>query len=127
MTTPIHSDRIFTDGERFSWEGCGFEIVFYPGQTEFHAAILCENLDGRRVLFAGDSSYPTARDMPGAEGWMVNTVLRNALTFQMHRKCAQEFERLRPDFLCPGHGPVWDVGPEAIGEHDRYVAEKEAL
>ena len=80
--------------ERFEWEGFSFEIVFYPGQTEFHAAILGE-IDGRRVLFSGDSTYPLKRYLPEKEKeWMVNSVLRNSLTFSMHRKCADEFERL---------------------------------
>ena len=127
LELPIPCDRIFTDGERFEWEGFRFEIVFYPGQTEFHSAILCENLDGRRVLFAGDSSYPMERYTPGADGWMVNTVLRNSLTFGMHWKCADEFDRLRADFLCPGHGPVWDVPREAFAQHRQYVREKESL
>lgn len=127
LEEPIPCDRIFTDGERFAWEGFSFEIVFYPGQTEFHAAILCENLDGRRVLFAGDSSYPLERYQAGATGWMVNTVMRNSLTFAMHRKCADEFERLRADFLCPGHGPVWDIPETAYAEHRDYVEQKEAL
>src|SRR5438876_5106823 len=58
---------------------------------------------------------------------MVNTVLRNSLTFAMHRKCNAEFERLRPDLLCPGHGPVLPVPPEAFTEHRRYVERKEAV
>jgi len=125
--TPIRVDRRFKDGERFEWEGFRFEIVFYPGQTEFHAAILGE-IDGRRVFFSGDSCYPLKRYLPERENeWMVNTVLRNSLTFAMHRKCNAEFERLRPDLLCPGHGPVLPVPPEAFTEHRRYVERKEAV
>ena len=105
MEPPVRVDRRFHDGERFEWEGFPFEIVFYPGQTEFHAAILGE-IDGKRILFSGDSSYPLTRYLPERENeWMVNSVLRNSLTFAMHRKCADEFDRLRPDLLCPGHGP----------------------
>src|SRR5436190_3033878 len=127
LDTAIRVDRRFVDGERFEWEGFRFEIVFYPGQTEFHAAILAE-IDGRRILFSGDSSYPLRRYLPEREKeWMVNTVLRNSLTLAMHRKCAAEFERLRPDFLCPGHGPCLPVPPEAFTEHRRYVERKEAI
>jgi glyoxylase-like metal-dependent hydrolase (beta-lactamase superfamily II) len=127
LETPIRLDRRLRDRETFTWEGIPFEIVFYPGQTEFHSAILAE-IDGRRVLFAGDSSYPLQRYLPERTSeWMVNTVMRNSLTLSMHRKCAEEFERLRPDLLCPGHGPVWDVPEEAYAAHRRYVEEKEAL
>ena len=125
--TPIRVDRRLKDGERFEWEGFQFEIVFYPGQTEFHAAILGE-IDNRRVLFSGDSSYPLKRYLPESSSeWMVNSVLRNSVTFDMHRKCADELERLRPQLVCPGHGPFWDVPDEAFAEHRHYVERKEAI
>ena len=127
METPVRIDRRLRDRERFEWEGFSFEIVFYPGQTEFHAAIFCE-VDGKRVLFAGDSTYELKRYMPEKETeWMVNSVLRNSLTFGMHRKCAEEFERLRPDLVCPGHGPLRDVQPEAYASHTEYVTRKEEI
>lgn len=127
LEAPIRIDRRFKDGDRFEWEGFELEIVFYPGQTEFHSAILAE-VDGRRVLFSGDSSYPLKRYLPEKESeWMVNTVLRNSLTLAMHRKCADEFERLHPDLLCPGHGPIGDIPAEAPAAHRRYVQEKEAI
>jgi glyoxylase-like metal-dependent hydrolase (beta-lactamase superfamily II) len=127
LGVPIRVDRQFTDGEKFEWEGFRFEIIFYPGQTEFHAAILGE-IDGRRVLFSGDSSYPLRRYLPEKEKeWMVNTVLRNSLTLAMHRKCADEFVRLRPDFLCPGHGPSLPIPPDAYTEIHLYVERKEAI
>ncbi|MFH1569659.1 MAG: MBL fold metallo-hydrolase [Gemmatimonadota bacterium] len=128
LPQPIRVDRRFADGEVFEWEGFPFEMVRYPGQTEFHGAILGQ-IDGRRVLFGGDSSYPLKRYIPGRDDseWMVNTVIRNSLTLEMHRKCADEFDRLRPDLLCPGHGPWCDVPPEAFATHRRYVEEKEAL
>ena len=127
LPEPIRIDRRFQDGERFEWEGIEFEIVFYPGQTEFHSAILA-TIDGRRVLFGGDSSYPLKRYMPDKQTeWMVNTVMRNSLTLGMHRKCADEFDRLRPDLLCPGHGSWWDVPNEAFAEHRRYIERKEEI
>ena len=127
MEMPVEVDRRLVDGERFEWEGFSFEIVFYPGQTEFHAAILGD-IDGHRVLFSGDSTYPLKRYLPEKEKeWMVNSVLRNSLTFSMHRKCADEFDRLRPDFLCPGHGPCFDIPKEAFGEHRSYMERKEAV
>ena len=128
LPEPIRVDRRFADGETFEWEEFQFEMVRYPGQTEFHGAIL-GHIDGRRVLFGGDSSYPLVRYIPGADEdqWMVNTVIRNSLTLDMHRKCADEFDRLRPDLLCPGHGPWCDVPDVAFTTHRSYVEEKEAL
>ena len=127
LDVPIKVDRRFQDGDPFEWEGYPFEIVFYPGQSEFHSAILAE-VDGRRVLFSGDSLYPLKRYLPEKESeWMVNTVLRNSLTLAMHRKCAEEFERLRPDLLCCGHGPYREIPPEAFAAHRQYVEEKEAI
>ena len=58
---------------------------------------------------------------------MVNSVFRNSLTFAMHRKCADEFERLHPDLLCPGHGPYYEIPDEAFKSHREYVEYKEAV
>ena len=127
LPAPIRIDRRFGDGEKVNWEGFDLEIVFYPGQTEFHSAILGE-IDGKRVLFSGDSSYPLWRYLPDRKDlWMVNTVMRNSLTLAMHRKCADEFDRLRGELLCPGHGPVLDIEPEAYDQHRHYVEQKEQL
>ena len=127
LEEPIRIDRRFQDGDRFSWEEFDFEIVFYPGQTEFHSAILGE-IDGRRVFFSGDSTFPMRRYLPARKDeWMVNTVMRNSVNLAMHRKCAEEFDRLRPDFLCGGHGPVWDIVPEDFAAHRHHVEEKERI
>lgn len=108
-------------------EGLRFEIVFDLGQTEFHPTILGE-IDGRRVIFSGDSTYPLKRHQPEREiEWMVTTVIRNSLTFDMYRKCAEECERLRPNLLCPGYGPYVDVPAKPVEEHQRYVREKESI
>ena len=127
LEEPIRIDRRLADGDRFSWEGFDFEIVFYPGQTEFHAAILAE-IDGRRVFFSGDSSFPLRRYLPTRkEEWMVNTVMRNSVNLAMHRRCADVFDRLRPDFLCGGHGPVWDITEEDFSRHRDFVDKKERI
>ena len=127
LQAPIRVDRRFADGDLFTWEEFEFEIVFYPGQTEFHAGLLA-HVDGRRVFFGGDSTYPMQRYIPGrTDDWMVNTVMRNSVNLAMHRKCADEFDRLKPDFLCPGHGPVWDIPPDAFAAHRHYVEEKERI
>ncbi len=127
LQQPIPVDRVFRDGEQFEWEGFTFEIVFYPGQTEFHSALFVE-IDDRRVMFSGDSTYPLRRYVPEKEKeWMVNSVLRNSFTFDMHRKCADEFTRMRPDLLCPGHGLYFEVPPDAYDEHRHYVDEKESI
>ena len=115
------------DAEEREWEGLRFEIVVYLGQTEFHSTILGE-IDGRRVIFSGDSTCPLKRYQPEREKErMVSTVIRNSLTFDMYRKCAEECERLRPNLLCPGHGPYVDVPAKAFEEHQRYVREKESI
>ena len=127
LEEPIRIDRRFQDGDTFTWEEFELEIVFYPGQTEFHSAILAE-IDGRRVFFSGDSTFPMRRYLPDrVDEWMVNTVMRNSVNLAMHRKCADEFERLRPDFLCGGHGPVWDIAPEDFAAHRHHVEVKERI
>ena len=128
LETPIRIDRKLSDGESFQWEGFDFQIVHYPGQTEFHSAVLAQ-VDGRRVLFSGDSSYPVKLQRPDDDsgGWVVNGIMRNSVTLKMHRKCADEFERLQPEFLCPGHGPCWDVPANAAAEHRAFIERKEVL
>lgn len=50
----IKADRILHDMETIRWKEYEFTIMHFPGQTEYHQAMY-GTVDGRRVLFAGDS------------------------------------------------------------------------
>src|SRR5919197_1028853 len=42
------ADRVFGEGETFSWRGTTFTATKTPGHTEYHCA-LCFEVDGRRI------------------------------------------------------------------------------
>ncbi|CDX14721.1 hypothetical protein MPLB_1480014 [Mesorhizobium sp. ORS 3324] len=124
---PIKVQRVLRDGETFRWRGFEFQIHYAPGQTEFHSMILGQ-IDGRRVLFSGDNvalCNPRAggihREIP-----VQLTVMRNSFQLEMHRRCADVLQATKPDLLCPGHGPLIEMGPSQVAEYTGYVQRKEA-
>jgi hypothetical protein len=48
------ADRVFGDGETFSWRGATFTAARTPGHTEYHCALRFE-VDGRRIAYVGDT------------------------------------------------------------------------
>lgn len=124
---PIEVQKVLHDGEAFHWRGFDFQIHYAPGQTEFHSMILGQ-IDGRRVLFSGDNvalCNPSAggidREIP-----VQLTVMRNSFQLEMHRRCATVLQATKPDFLCPGHGPLIETGRSQIAEYTDYIERKEA-
>jgi glyoxylase-like metal-dependent hydrolase (beta-lactamase superfamily II) len=124
---PIEVDRRLEDGATFEWEEYTFEIHHAPGQTEFHSTIATE-VDGWTVAFTGDNyferpvdvHYDRREDRP-----FQTTVLRNSFRLEMHRRCADVLRTVDPDRICPGHGEVLDVDPQAVATYADFVDRKE--
>jgi hypothetical protein len=83
-------------------------VVHFPGQTEYHMAMLVE-VDGKRVVFTGDS-------VGEVDGKLVQPIIhRNIVTSENHFKCARNLAELEPDFLAHGHGGWFSVDREKVG------------
>jgi len=108
LPDPIPVTRTFTDGERFSWEGLGFEIFFSPGHCDYHMSMFTE-IDGKRIAFSGDNVWPP--------DFTLSLIYRNHVHRASHQVTARLYREYRPEVLCSGHGLHTNVPPEG---YDRF-------
>ncbi len=124
---PIEVQRTLRDGETFRWRGFDFEAHYAPGQTEYHAIILAV-IDGKRIVFGGDNLFLFNPESEGIEQDIVvqSTVMRNSFQLEMHRRCAQLMQAIKPDLVCPGHGELIVTDQSRIDGYTDYIERKEA-
>jgi glyoxylase-like metal-dependent hydrolase (beta-lactamase superfamily II) len=102
--------RRLASEEVFSWRGFEFKVWHYPGQTEHHQLCMLK-IDGKKVLFTGDSLFPG-----GVDGKVLTCplIFRNYHRYESHKECAEILVTLEPDLIAPGHGPVFKVSKEEL-------------
>lgn len=95
---PIPLARKLPCGETCHWEN--IPITLYPvaGHTRF-AALICFEVDGRRVVQPGDQ---VALD-DGDGSFFSNHVYRNGLDLGCYRDTARLIKEFRPDLVLSGH------------------------
>lgn len=94
---PILADRVLPENGRFCWNEFTFRVAPFPGQTRWHACLMTR-IDGRRVLFAGDSFQPASR-WNGTGGFCA----MNGSTFAGFRASARRVIAWKPDLIVNGH------------------------
>lgn len=94
-------DRIFRNGEKFSWEGINFTVDWMPGQTEF---ALCLNgiIDGKKVAFTGDNIFADAAN-PLHNGHEAVVARNSAILEEGYIYGAEYLKKLNPDLIIGGH------------------------
>jgi glyoxylase-like metal-dependent hydrolase (beta-lactamase superfamily II) len=105
-------NRVLKEGETFEWQGWKFTVFHFPGQTEYHQGMFAE-IDGRRMLFLGDSTYRPEEGTP-FRGGLFNC--RNYCKLGEHvgyMKCADMLEKYKPDTIMAAH-----MGAIFIDEYD---------
>lgn len=100
--TPIHADRFLPRTGQWEWHEYTFSVAPWPGQTWWHAVYLTE-VDGRKVLFGGDSFQPASR-WNGTGGFCAFNNSRLREGFIPSARLALKW---RPDILANGHGAVY--------------------
>jgi hypothetical protein len=115
LPDPIPVARTFADGERFSWEGLGFEIFFSPGHCDYHMSMFTE-IDGKRIAFSGDNVWPP--------DFTPSLIYRNHVHRGSHQITARLYREYRPEVLCSGHGLHINVPPEG---YDQFYANAREL
>lgn len=60
LSQEIRADHLWPERGVWRWEEYDFQVAPWPGQTWWHCVSMAE-VDGRRVLFAGDSFTPTSK------------------------------------------------------------------
>ncbi len=68
-------------------------------------------IDGKKVLFPGDSLFPGSAD---GKVLTCPLVFRNYHRYESHKECAEILVTLEPDLIAPGHGPVFKASKEEL-------------
>lgn len=59
---PIPNLTIMQNGQKMSWKDFTLTFLYFPGQTLYHDALLCEKTNGEVIFFTGDSFTPAGID-----------------------------------------------------------------
>jgi glyoxylase-like metal-dependent hydrolase (beta-lactamase superfamily II) len=87
VSSPIIADELLPFEGRWQWHDQHFEVTHTPGQTWWHSSWMTE-VDGHKVLFAGDSFQPASR-WKGTGGYCSMNGARFTEGFEW--KCAREW------------------------------------
>ena len=96
-------DGSLKDGQVINWRGWKLTIVDTPGHALAHAAIVAQKGNGPKFVFCGGAFTSVGKMWaPFTTDWDHWTDAGLVPT----RKSLQRLADLRPEFLCPAHGPV---------------------
>ncbi|MCW5852983.1 MAG: MBL fold metallo-hydrolase [Anaerolineae bacterium] len=113
---PIPVDRVLPIGKPIRWQEYEFTLHPLPGHTH-HAVGISLEVDGRRVLIAGDQYH-------GEGGRFLNYVYHNGFEPSDYRQSAALYRRLAPDLVLLGHTPPTPIQPDLF---DYLEAQGEAV
>jgi glyoxylase-like metal-dependent hydrolase (beta-lactamase superfamily II) len=105
LSEPLEVERDLRDGERFEWSDFQFEIRHTPGHTYYASSLLME-LDGLRVVLAGDNLH-VGRFGPMLGG----PIYRNCFTLGDFVASVQQLCEWAPDLLLTGHSGAIQIEP----------------
>lgn len=115
----VRFDRLFRDGESFTWEGFRFTVDWMPGQTEF-ALCLQGEIDGRKVAFTGDNLFGDPTD-PTQTGHEAVVARNSAILEEGYIQGAEYLRRLQPDLILGGHSYVLAQPARLIERYRRWA------
>ncbi len=96
-------DYSLSDGKEIAWQDWNLKVIDTPGHARAHVAILAQKKEGPRILFCGGAcAAPGKLWAPYTTDWDHWTDQGLKPTGQSLRKLAE----LKPDLVCPAHGPV---------------------
>ena len=112
----IAFDKVFQEGDTFTWEGFKLTVDWMPGQTEF-ALCLHGIIDGKKVAFTGDNIFGSASD-PSQNGHEAVVARNSCILEEGYIYAAKYLKKLQPDLLLGGHS--WAMA-EPAKLIDRYL------
>ena len=112
----IAFDKVFQEGDTFTWEGFKLTVDWMPGQTEF-ALCLHGIIDGKKVAFTGDNIFGSASD-PSQNGHEAVVARNSCILEEGYIYAAKYLKKLQPDLLLGGHS--WAIA-EPAKLIDRYL------
>ena len=114
----IEFDKVFQEGDTFTWEGFKLTVDWMPGQTEF-ALCLHGIIDGKKVAFTGDNIFGSSSD-PSQNGHEAVVARNSCILEEGYIYAAKYLKKLQPDLLLGGHS--WAIA-EPAKLIDRYLAD----
>ena len=114
----IAFDKVFQEGDTFTWEGFKLTVDWMPGQTEF-ALCLHGIIDGKKVAFTGDNIFGNSSD-PSQNGHEAVVARNSCILEEGYIYAAKYLKKLQPDLLLGGHS--WAMA-EPAKLIDRYLAD----
>jgi glyoxylase-like metal-dependent hydrolase (beta-lactamase superfamily II) len=114
----IAFDKVFQEGDTFTWEGFKLTVDWMPGQTEF-ALCLHGIIDGKKVAFTGDNIFGSSSD-PSQNGHEAVVARNSCVLEEGYIYAAKYLKKLQPDLLLGGHS--WAMA-EPAKLIDRYLAD----
>jgi glyoxylase-like metal-dependent hydrolase (beta-lactamase superfamily II) len=114
----IAFDKVFQEGDTFTWEGFKLTVDWMPGQTEF-ALCLHGIIDGKKVAFTGDNIFGSSSD-PSQNGHEAVVARNSCILEEGYIYAAKYLKKLQPDLLLGGHSWVMAEPAKLI---DRYLAD----
>ena len=112
----IAFDKVFQEGDTFTWEGFKLTVDWMPGQTEF-ALCLHGIIDGKKVAFTGDNIFGSSSD-PSQNGHEAVVARNSCILEEGYIYAAKYLKKLQPDLLLGGHS--WAMA-EPAKLIDRYL------
>jgi glyoxylase-like metal-dependent hydrolase (beta-lactamase superfamily II) len=119
---PITADHRWPEVGEWDWEEYRFRVAPWPGQTWWHCVFMAE-VDGRRVLFGGDSFVPTSR-WNGTGGFCAYNHSRFGDGFVPSAELALDW---RPEIVAGGHGNYYAFRPSKFRKIIRWARRAEAV
>lgn len=114
----IAFDKVFQEGDTFTWEGFKLTVDWMPGQTEF-ALCLHGDIDGKKVAFTGDNIFGSSSD-PSQNGHEAVVARNSCILEEGYIYAAKYLKKLQPDLLLGGHS--WAMA-EPAKLIDRYLTD----
>jgi glyoxylase-like metal-dependent hydrolase (beta-lactamase superfamily II) len=114
----IAFDKVFQEGDTFTWERFKLTVDWMPGQTEF-ALCLHGIIDGKKVAFTGDNIFGSSSD-PSQNGHEAVVARNSCILEEGYIYAAKYLKKLQPDLLLGGHS--WAMA-EPAKLIDRYLAD----
>ncbi len=114
-------DCSLSDGQKITWQDWTLQIIDTPGHARAHVAVVAQKNGGPRVVFTGGAfAAPGNLWAPYTTDWDHWTDLGLKPAGASLRKLAG----LKPDLLCPAHGPVVTKNAAAALHQSAAVVEE---
>ncbi len=117
LQEPIEADHLWPERGMWEWNEYEFQIAPWPGQTWWHCAFMT-SIDGKRVLFAGDSFTPSSK-WNGTGGFCA---YNNSRFDDGFIPSAQLVLDWRPDTMAAGHGNCYEFHPGKFSKIIEWAA-----